>query len=110
MAGLEWYFDPLTPHQLTKKKKKNFVKVGPPLTKFSGSTHASALDFCSVCLEEREQLSQGGPLALESQTSINKLKAPSAYQRSSKCMKTSFDKLTTSAFCYFHFRVFLRII
>ena len=28
-------------------------------------------------------------LALESQTSINKLKAPSAYQRSSKCMKTS---------------------
>ena len=28
-------------------------------------------------------------LALESQTSINKLKAPSAYQQSSKCMKTS---------------------
>ena len=27
-------------------------------------------------------------LALESQTSINKLKAPSAYERSSKCMKT----------------------
>ena len=26
------------------------------------------------------------PLALESQTSINKLEAPSAYQRSSKCM------------------------
>ena len=29
-----------------------------------------------------------GTLALESQTSINKLKALSAYQRSSKCMKT----------------------
>ena len=42
-------------------KKKKLVKVGPPLTKFSGSTHASALDFCSVCLEEREQLSQVGP-------------------------------------------------
>ena len=35
----------------------------------------------------RNQLSW--TLALESQTSINKLKAPSAYQRSSKCTKTS---------------------
>ena len=35
MAHLEWYLDPPTPHQL----KKNFVKVGPPLTKFSGSAH-----------------------------------------------------------------------
>ena len=51
-------FGSLTPHQL--KTKKNFVK-GPPLKKFSGSTHASALDFCFVCLEEREQLSQVGP-------------------------------------------------
>ena len=29
------------------------------------------------------------PLALQSQTSIKKLEAPSAYQRSSKCMKTA---------------------
>ena len=34
MTGLSWYLDPPTPHQL----KKAF-KVGPPLTKFSGSAH-----------------------------------------------------------------------
>ena len=30
-----WYFDPPSSHQL----KKNVVKVGPPLTKLSGSAH-----------------------------------------------------------------------
>ena len=37
--------------------------------------------------------SGGRALALESQTSINKLEAPSAYQRSSKCMKLSKKKI-----------------
>ena len=36
LARLYWYLDPPTP-QL--KKKKNVVKVGPPLTKFSESAH-----------------------------------------------------------------------
>ena len=33
--------DPASPHQTKKKqtKKKNVVKVGPPLTKLSGSAH-----------------------------------------------------------------------
>ena len=35
MARLSCYLDPPTPHQL----KKTVVKVGPPLTKFSGSAH-----------------------------------------------------------------------
>ena len=35
----------------------------------------------------------GIPLAIESQTSIIKLEGPSAYQRSSKCMKTSKKKI-----------------
>ena len=30
-----WYLDPSSPHQA----KKNIVKVGPPLTKLSGSAH-----------------------------------------------------------------------
>ena len=34
MARLEWYSDPPSPHQL-----KQVVKVGPPLTKLSGSAH-----------------------------------------------------------------------
>ena len=34
MARLKWYLDPPTPHQLKKP-----VKVGPPLTTFSGSAH-----------------------------------------------------------------------
>ena len=40
MACLKCYLDSPTPHQLKKKrKKKNIVKVGPPLTTFSGSAH-----------------------------------------------------------------------
>ena len=35
MAQLKLYLDPLSPHQLKKKK----IKFGPPLTKLSGSTH-----------------------------------------------------------------------
>ena len=30
-----WYLNPSSPHQTTKKKKKNVIKVGPPLTKLS---------------------------------------------------------------------------
>ena len=40
----------------------------------------------AACERQRRRLAS---LALESQNSINKLKAPSAYQQSSKCMKTS---------------------
>ena len=40
------------------------------------------MGFLVACKNEED------PLALESQTSINKLEAPSAYQRSSKCMKS----------------------
>ena len=35
MARFSWYLDPLAPHQL----KKHVVRVGPPLTKLSGSAH-----------------------------------------------------------------------
>ena len=38
MARLWWYLDPSSPHQLEKNEKKNVIKVGPPLTKLSGST------------------------------------------------------------------------
>ena len=34
IVRLQWYADPLSPHQL-----KNVVKVGPPLTKLSGPAH-----------------------------------------------------------------------
>ena len=40
MARLYWYLDPPSPHKL-KKEEKNVVKVGPPLTKLSGSAHIS---------------------------------------------------------------------
>ena len=40
MARFKWYLDHLSSHQL----EKNVVKVGPPLTKFSGSTHAMDVD------------------------------------------------------------------
>ena len=41
MARFQWCSDPLSPHQL-----KNVVRVGPPLTKLSGSAHALvALDL-----------------------------------------------------------------
>ena len=43
MACLEWYLDPPIPHQLKKKNKLD--KVGPPLTKFSGSAHAFVEEF-----------------------------------------------------------------
>ena len=39
MASLKWYLDPLSPHQLNRKK--NAVKVGPPLKTLSGSAHDS---------------------------------------------------------------------
>ena len=43
MTRFKWYLDPLPPHQLKnkakKKKKKNAVRVGTPLTKLSGSAH-----------------------------------------------------------------------
>ena len=37
------YLDPPSPHQLKKQNKKNVVKVGPPLTKLSGSAHETKL-------------------------------------------------------------------
>ena len=37
MARLLYYLDPLSPHHL-----KKVVKVGPPLTKLSGSAHVYA--------------------------------------------------------------------
>ena len=43
----------------------------------------------------------------EKVTFAGKKKADSSY---SSCKQTSFDKVTTSAFCYFCFRVFLWII
>ena len=41
MAHFKWYLDPSSLIKLkkSKKKKKNVVKVGPPLTKLSGSAH-----------------------------------------------------------------------
>ena len=36
MARLLWYLDPSSPHQL---RKKNVIRVGPPLIKLSGSAH-----------------------------------------------------------------------
>ena len=40
MARLKRYFDPPFHHQLkTTTTKRNIVKVGPPLTKRSGSVH-----------------------------------------------------------------------
>ena len=42
MTHLKWYLDPLSPHQpsnIKKKKKRNDIKFGPPLTKLSGSAH-----------------------------------------------------------------------
>ena len=40
MARLYLYLDPPFPSS-TKKQNKNEVKVGPPLTKLSGSAHES---------------------------------------------------------------------
>ena len=40
MAANSGYFDPSSPDQT--KRKKNVVKVGPPLTKLSGSANESA--------------------------------------------------------------------
>ena len=40
LVRLCWYLDPLSAHQL----RKNFVKVGPSLTKLSGSAHDSTPD------------------------------------------------------------------
>ena len=38
MARLQWYLDPLSP-LIKKRKRKKLVKVGPLLTKLSGSAH-----------------------------------------------------------------------
>ena len=38
MAKLKRYLDPLSPYQL-KKTPKYVIKIGPPLTKLSGSAH-----------------------------------------------------------------------
>ena len=40
MSRLKWYLDPTSPHQLKQQQKKNVVKVGPSLTKLSGSRMA----------------------------------------------------------------------
>ena len=53
-ARLKWYLDPPTPHQL-KKEKKNVVKVGPPLTKFSGSAHAVKCRSAAVWFRRHNQ-------------------------------------------------------
>ena len=37
-ARFMWYLDPLSTHQL--ESKKNVIKVGPPLSKLSGSEYA----------------------------------------------------------------------
>ena len=42
MARLYWHFDPPSLQKL-KKPTKNVVKVGPPLTKLSGSAHVIKL-------------------------------------------------------------------
>ena len=45
MVRFEWYFDSLAPHQLKQNKKKqikNYLRVGPPLTKLSGSAHSAS--------------------------------------------------------------------
>ena len=39
MTHFYWYLEPLSLHQLKKQKTKKLVKVGPPLTKLSGSAH-----------------------------------------------------------------------
>ena len=47
MARLQWYLDPSSPHQPKNQKQKNKtinVKVGPPLTKLSGSAHVNSVD------------------------------------------------------------------
>ena len=42
LARILWYLDPLSSHQLAKlKKKKNVVKVGPPLANLSGFAHVA---------------------------------------------------------------------
>ena len=45
MAHSKWYLDPPSPHHL--KKEKNVVKVGPPLTKLSGSAHVVVSKHCN---------------------------------------------------------------
>ena len=46
MDRLKCYLEPLSLHQVKKKKKKNIAKVGPPhrLTKLSGSAHDGWMD------------------------------------------------------------------
>ena len=39
MARLQWYLDPLSPHQLKKQTKKQRCLSWTPLTKLSGSAH-----------------------------------------------------------------------
>ena len=49
MASLKWYFDPPSPHQLKQKNNKKYVKVGPPLTKLSGSAHVLVWPADNLC-------------------------------------------------------------
>ena len=41
MTRLKWYLDPPSPHKL----KKKVIKVGPPLTKFSGFPHVISIQL-----------------------------------------------------------------
>ena len=49
MAYFQWYLDPLSPHQ-----QINVARVGPPLTKFSGSAHV--VEFIKNKFRERDKL------------------------------------------------------
>ena len=50
-AHLWWYLDPISPlEKIEQKKKKNVVKVGPPLTKLS----VSALVSACTCFQWRQ--------------------------------------------------------
>ena len=56
LARIWWYLDPLFPHQL----RKNVAKVGPPLTKLSGSAHANLyLLLCIGSLDVRKEENKG---------------------------------------------------
>ena len=44
MALLKWYLNPSSSRKKQTNKKKNVVKVGPPLTKLSDSTHVNLVE------------------------------------------------------------------
>ena len=45
MSRKKWYLDHSSPHQIKEQNKKKPVKVGPPLTKLSGSAHSSNISY-----------------------------------------------------------------